>query len=354
MENGQQQQESSRHHHFVEGTHTDRLQAARLSESRTLVAADYDFASANGTGNARGPVTMYTDSGSGLTISGAGLGLPSKYDEDNEAYTVTITVTKKVPFMIKPVTEMSGDQVESHCLELRESKALPIVELPVEIRDMIYGYCVTDGEPISLRVYHRQLGSFRLVEKSFRASKMSVHVPKNWDPHAKKWTGRERDAFNMLQVSRQFHDETAKVLYQTNTFEFHSARALEMLIKRNPHAASYLRRVRIDDSWAFNRWQEAALKKIRLALKTLSRLDGLRSFTLSGKTVTEAGLDADDLVNKCVPVLNEIHRRCQQENVKAKILDALRVDDAALGREVKRVLAERFLLDYAEPEDREG
>ncbi|CAK4032698.1 Hypothetical predicted protein [Lecanosticta acicola] len=66
---------------------------------------------------------------------------------------------------------------------------------------------------------------------------------------------RQRD----LQVSRQFHEQTAKLLHKANTFEFHSPQALEMPIQLSRQAVSYLQRVCVDDSWAFHdRFEESS------------------------------------------------------------------------------------------------
>ena len=345
---------------------TDLRQKNHKSSPLSLTPVDYELQSASGGPNDK--ICLRTSSGAFLEISGVGLSRPAAFNQGSGGYVTFVKITSAVPFFIKPVGKRqsllrensanreqsqvtSGPAAGTQGLVLQRTGHFRFLDLPVEVRSIIFGYLVTTGSPIKLRA-----SGDRHHGKATQAS------GRRFCYHEMNGKDNIRDALSLLRVSRQIHDEVFPVLYGSNHFWL-SGPALHFLVNRNPKVAAHLARISLYVT-ASVKWiggnivKDGAVRRLRHSLAQLQRLSAIRSVRIHHQLIsnTEMYKDPVDFVNLCVPLLNGVYRQRVEERIKTDMQDVIDIDHETCNQgspaclefseQVKHEVAKRFLVDF--------
>lgn len=175
---------------------------------------------------------------------------------------------------------------------------------------------------------------------------------------------------NLLQVNREISREVHEALYTTNTFECEAA-TLVLLLKRNPKVARHMRRLKIHKNLChipLMRWG------MRKSLALLSGFDGLQDVQFDHNLVEQAEYfgrhvffrdQAVEFVERCVPMLNAVYRARKAKGLHTNMMEVLHLHhDSCSGlqetecleisKQVKREIAQRFLIDWEDDDNGES
>lgn len=131
------------------------------------------------------------------------------------------------------------------------------MELPAEIRNMIYSYALTDSSGINFVAVHKHR---RRTTERVSKDLMSQHMGSHWAYGGVRANDKPCDehgepnvlAASLLAVSRQIYHETRDILY-SNEFRFLDSIALySFLINLGPVNAKYLKTIRLL-GWGYGR-----------------------------------------------------------------------------------------------------
>lgn len=227
------------------------------------------------------------------------------------------------------------------------------LDLPVEIRLMVFDYLVTADTPVKLKVTNFYRPGRHGIDAYCNSSQVQDKIS---------------HAIRLLLVNRQTDDEVSPIIYRSNTFDL-SVRALRLLLDCNPRAANWIGRLSVslyaiakNGDRYHDLSQHYAKRTLRYTIKQLQRLSAVRAIRLDHKLVYHTGKYRDpvDLVNLCVPMLNRVYRQRQEQGNRAEMHEVLDFHHEGCHRNprecvdfskrVKREVAERFLVDFVESE----
>ena len=147
----------------------------------------------------------------------------------------------------------------------------PLMELPREVRDMIYEACLAFDGAIFVKDKRKGPRSIQTNRSSpFKHRQREGDLDRGMASIESSATAQGRKLF---YVSKQIHDEAVSVFYRKNTFEFTSLTEMEKFIRnmglRNQHS---LRSVIV--------YYQAAYMEYARPLTLLTQCVGLRNLTL--------------------------------------------------------------------------
>lgn len=194
-----------------------------------------------------------------------------------------------------------------------------LLDLPLEIRHMIYSYLVTREDPIKLKRYQG-----RLVQQTFAHGTVKSA---GWDAEHKKWNNRDKNLLGIGGVNRQIHNEAAEVVYKTNRFIFEDPQTFSLLAKLSGARVRHLRNVDIDTPKGGTGIHLAA------ALNVFKNCTSLRTLRLPHSAIcttastwnhrTKAIVSVEALVEACAPMLFALEKSRQKTRFTQSVLDVI-------------------------------
>ncbi|KAF2165058.1 hypothetical protein M409DRAFT_24444 [Zasmidium cellare ATCC 36951] len=180
------------------------------------------------------------------------LGAQTPYDENEEAHVRTLTVKNDTNFRVCPITITEGPMKGYYALVLVPTCGFRFLDLPTEIRYMIYELSIAPGKT-DLRLAIRE----NRDKKDPKVVGVDYRFPatKRWQEGRKfeKWIGQEgkwikpdeRATMSLLLVNKQVSGEAFEVLYRSHTFHFVYPAALDQFLKLNGTSAKFLTSVEL-------------------------------------------------------------------------------------------------------------
>lgn len=105
----------------------------------------------------------------------------------------------------------------------KKAKTFRFLDLPAEIRTMIYGHLFNETGEITIDTYKPPHQPRRAVRSSFRSKYWATshaHKQLEWDAEIGKWLGQKPCALTILGVCKLVLQEAAPIIYGDNTFVF--------------------------------------------------------------------------------------------------------------------------------------
>ncbi|KJX96403.1 hypothetical protein TI39_contig632g00002 [Zymoseptoria brevis] len=196
------------------------------------------------------------------------------FDKETASYQQLVKVQTNSPHTMRSYTIGSGPAEGYRVLLLTPEAPSRIFDLPIELREMIYGYVLIDPNAIELKFFTTP-GHQRIVQKSFPDSDAArINEARDWDSRMNKWKRRNRNALSILLLNKQITAEAIKVLYGANTFRFDDGKVLKEFrytLDLN-HKTQHLRRLQL---------AVPNVGDLRDALPAIVRIPSLRTLQLS-------------------------------------------------------------------------
>ena len=180
------------------------------------------------------------------------------------------------------------------------------LDLPAEVRNRIYSFCLVDSKPISAnddrpayRVSYPPLSDFSL-DYLFRNGRPAI-----------------------IRVNRQISTESASILYGDSTLKFHSTRDLGTFLANRPTARKHLRRIQISGITE-TCWDREARESLS---HDLGMATNLQSITFDHKgfwvnALTDGNrVQVAEFVGKVIPFL----RSWQAKNPDCDVLNVIKL-----------------------------
>ena len=205
-----------------------------------------------------------------------------------------------------------------------ETKPFRILDLPAELRTLIFTFHCQEDEPIMISTFDRR------AVRRFGIRKKVVHEETRWlfDP--------ERSVLAIL--NRQISAESLPIMYGDNAFDFDTMGTLGIFLARSPAAAKFLRNISIT---GLSLWSGPVSAKIMLAhdrsfevpvdiattIKTLTSATHLQSLTLHHESFYVHALSGQgkirvvDFVRELMPLL----QAWQAENPNKSVVGLVKV-----------------------------
>ncbi|KAI5368300.1 hypothetical protein Slin14017_G033360 [Septoria linicola] len=261
--------------------------------------------------------------GSCTLASGAPLGRPSTFDGTTSSFRHAVNIESDISYCLKQYTIMTGAMQGHRALILVPAGNFRLLDLPIEIRQMIYGYLLTREEPIKLKRY---VG--RLVQQSFT---QGTTKSDGWNVELRKWRSREQHLLAITGVNKEIHQEAAEVLYSTNRFVFQDPQTLSLLSKLARGGTHHFRHIELSSSRGDSSGHLAA------AINVLKDCASLRSVRLPHASVcynfdpasnfrsrrSADSISAKTLVDACLPLLFNLQKARHQRQIMGNVVDIL-------------------------------
>ncbi|KAK6004566.1 hypothetical protein QM012_008428 [Aureobasidium pullulans] len=141
-------------------------------------------------------------------------------EKNNKAFTQTIELTSKKPFSLEPVLMIEGPYAGRHVLVIQpepdENEKFPFLDLPAEIRNMIY--CL---------VLERAGCRVRL------SGKHSGVISTDWYDANDRYISKDDEPYStsLIRVNKQVSVESSPYLFSRHTFEFSDSTMLQRFLE---------------------------------------------------------------------------------------------------------------------------
>ncbi|KAG9672160.1 hypothetical protein KCU95_g18885, partial [Aureobasidium melanogenum] len=169
------------------------------------------------------------------TISGG----TSARKKNNKNFAQTIKLTSKKPFSLEPVLMNEGPYAGRHVLVMQpepdENEKFPFLDLPAEIRNMIYSL-----------VLERPGCSIRL------SGKHSGIISTDWYEGNNRLISKEAEPYStsLVRVNKQISSEASPYLFSRHTFEFPDSTMLQRFLEYlGPERVKSLVSISVDQTY---------------------------------------------------------------------------------------------------------
>lgn len=141
-------------------------------------------------------------------------------------------------FVVQPVTSQG------------KTKVFRFLDLPAEIRTMIYGHIFEESGEIRMATYKPPRQPRRSVRWSFHSGqyRSKGHGDLQWDRDQGKWLNQEPSALTVLGVCKLVFQEAAPMVYGSNTFLFHRVLDADVFLGRIGRMRRHLRTIKFQGS----------------------------------------------------------------------------------------------------------
>ncbi|GIZ37113.1 hypothetical protein CKM354_000057300 [Cercospora kikuchii] len=241
----------------------------------------------------------------------------SSYDSKSGNYVQDITVKHADAFRLKPLTITEGPLKGRHVLLLEPStEHFPFLELPAEIRQMIYNECFKDSRSMKIKLFPTKKNGLRAI-----SCRRLLDTPARFDQTTKTWVNKPASALGLLAVNKQIKDEAVSTLY-SNVFDFPDFRTCQIFLESIGTMLSLLRDV------AFQRGSYQKSKARTLFFK-LREAKGLRSLTFHFRDVSgearKSSVSTATFAADCKTMMTSFHKSRKAQDGLPGVLELVRL-----------------------------
>ncbi|KAK3722034.1 hypothetical protein LTR37_002850 [Vermiconidia calcicola] len=252
--------------------------------------------------------------------SGARFTEKALYDEATQRFSQVLNVETSKDFTLTPLVLTEGP-LKGRRVFLVDAVVQPfrILDLPPEIRTMIYAFLLGDKKTITMTSVKPVYDSRRAVQQGYDDHKR--HPGLDWDRKTAKWIGQKPSPAALLRVSQQFLHQTAPVLYGNNSFYAFDFSSLLLFLESIGSMRQYLRHLLVGN-------QGYMVSKVRPVLNKLKDAADLRSFSLDHTNVCGESyrsytgtVSPDRFVRDATPMLKAINKSQKDSDSGFTVLD---------------------------------
>ncbi|KAF2479618.1 hypothetical protein BDY17DRAFT_42351 [Neohortaea acidophila] len=211
----------------------------------------------------------------------------------------------------------------------KKTKVFRLLDLPAEIRTMIYGHVFEETGEIRIRTYKPRKQPRRPVRDSFNTyCRRPSMKGLTFDRVHGKWLGQKPSALTMLSVSKRVFEEAAPIIYGDNTFAFDSTKEALLFFDCIGQMRKHLRTIRFHDIGAPTTTANTfRMLKDAKQLRTIEVCHGILcgSYYDWDRAHRPAPPDARTLVNMLAPLAKGLYKASPSGETSHSVLDIIRV-----------------------------
>jgi hypothetical protein len=195
------------------------------------------------------------------------------FDKSTCLYQRNIKVETNALQSMTSYTITSGKAKGYRVLLLAPASTSKLFSLPLELREMIYGYVLKNPDVIDLKATREPVPR-RIVQKSFEDFRPHRDCYRSdWNGRAWKWKTCDRNALSLLLTNQQLSTEAIKTLYGENTFCFANPMVLREFVTglMSGDRIRHLRNVRLE---------RTGVTELSMMLRDLATAPNLRTLQL--------------------------------------------------------------------------
>lgn len=182
--------------------------------------------------------------------------------------------------------------------------AFRFLDLPAEIRTIIYNFLVETDESIRISSFTGKDKIKRAVQASFHLDDASHREGIEYDAAAETYLGQPPSPVMVAQVNRQISDEVLPLVYGSNTFSFTTLGDLKVFLEDIGSNRRHLRHIGLPNN------QPSLPSSAKPALSRLIGAYGLRTLSIHhgyicGKEVKDK---LEDFVEDITPFMRNFHK----------------------------------------------
>lgn len=130
---------------------------------------------------------------------------------------------------------------------LQENTAFRFMDLPPEIRNIVYRHLLEEDVEVQIRSYQPRGHERRPVQLSFSPGTYSRRRDQTWDAANGRWLGPGESGHSLLAVSKQMLQETATIAYGSKRFGFRKYSDARLFLDRIGSMRRFLREIELPD-----------------------------------------------------------------------------------------------------------
>lgn len=263
-----------------------------------------------------------------------------QYNTETGGFSHSVTIHDSYAFELEPVwtadtlesliisltgpfklTITDGPLRGSHVLVLKPyTKYFQFLELPLDIRRMIYDELLLDPGPIDITTY-KPKGAPRHAVSYQLAFRRDLGF---WNPETRKFQHGTTNNIGVMQVNRQIRQEASTAMYGGNTFRFDKFNTCQLFLSRLGDIRVHIRHI----AFFAHAYQKTKARGMFLQLKDVN---GLRTINISYREFDDlfAGgphlWSVKQLAADCKIMMTALHKFRQGRSNLPSVLELIKV-----------------------------
>ncbi|KAK4553680.1 hypothetical protein LTR86_009178 [Recurvomyces mirabilis] len=274
--------------------------------------------------------------GSKLATSGKLGEVHAQWNVSANASTQTIEVQHNEPFELKPLTVFEGRYKGQRVLVLspaENSHYFPFLDLPPELRKMIFDLLLGGESTISVETYKPPHKPRRPVTQGFMNAKHRRDKLK-WDSTEGKWIGQKPSDLSILRTNKQMRDEAGAAIYGRH-FDLIDSTGAAIFVDAIGNFRSYLKHISI----TFGSRMYGT--RVRAMFKHLVSSENLKSITIPHDIICSQHQEirprsydtSQGFARACAPYIKKIHKVRTASGAVVQALDLIQLTSVAKCRQ---------------------